>query len=243
MLPQIYAQLARLIRRFPKTKTLSFLDMKARFFVPINNHYVCDDLVDISKKRREPKLYQWLNELDDNSILFDVGTSYGQEASLASSLHYKNIKVYGFDCSLYQSHLCALNKSLNQDRFHFIFAAIASKSGELIKIKTNSDTHIPSLHKKNVTYEYEVMSLSLDDFATKNKIHPTHIKMDIDGAEYEALKGAHKLLESHHLQEIFIEIDNDNKAIFDLLESYGFSIKWQLVKEHNIDVLFSKTAS
>ena len=80
--------------------------MKAKFFVPINNHYICEDLIDISKQKREPPLYNWLNNLEDGSILFDVGTSYGQESSLASSFKNKNVKVFGFDCSLYQSHFC-----------------------------------------------------------------------------------------------------------------------------------------
>ncbi len=75
----------------PKTKTLCFHNMRGKFFVPVNNHYICDDLIDISKQQREPKLYKWLNDLDDGSVLFDVGTSYGQEAVLASSFSDKNI--------------------------------------------------------------------------------------------------------------------------------------------------------
>ena len=147
MLVRIFYYLANLFRILPKTKRLKLLDMNATFFVPINNHYICDDLIDISKQNREPELYQWLNDLDDGSILFDVGTSYGQEASLVSSLTHKNLRVFGFDCSLYQSHFCALNRRLNHDRFKFTFAAVGAKSGELITIEANSDTHIPCLQR------------------------------------------------------------------------------------------------
>lgn len=183
-------------------------------------------------------LYEWLNNLDDGSILFDIGTSYGQESSLASSLTNKNVKVFGFDCSLYQSHFCALNKKLNNDRFKFIFAAVGARSGELINITANSDTHIPSLHKKNVTYEYEVMSLALDDFAKSNNVTPTHIKIDVDGAENEVLKGAINILQSQSIKEVFIEIDNDNLAIIDFMTSQGFKIRWQVSKDQNVDILF-----
>jgi FkbM family methyltransferase len=216
--------------------------MSATFFVPINNHYICDDLIDISKHKREPALYSWINNLNAGSVLFDIGTSYGQESSLASSLIQKNISVFGFDCSLYQSHFCALNRRLNGSRFRFIFAAVASKSGDLLTIKANSDTHIPALHKKNVPYEYEVMSLALDDFAASQNIQPTHLKIDVDGAEFDVLKGAKKILKSQALKEVFIEIDNENIAIKDYMASLGFTVKWQVEKELNVDILFSKSA-
>lgn len=196
MLLSVYYFLAKMFRFLPKTKKLTLLDMSATFFVPINNHYICDDLIDISKHKREPALYSWINNLNAGSVLFDIGTSYGQESSLASSLIQKNISVFGFDCSLYQSHFCALNRRLNGNRFRFIFAAIGSKSGDLLTIKANSDTHIPALHKKNVPYEYEVMSLALDDFAASQNIQPTHLKIDVDGAEFEVLKGTKEILES-----------------------------------------------
>lgn len=242
MLLTIYYFLARMFRFLPKTKKLHLLDMSATFFVPINNHYICDDLIDISNQKREPALYSWLNNLDKGSILFDIGTSYGQESSLTSSLTEKNVTVFGFDCSLYQSHFCALNRRLNGNRFRFIFAAIGAKSGDLITIKANSDTHIPALHKKNVPYEYEVMSLALDDFAVSHNIQPTHLKIDVDGAEFEVLKGAKKILQSPALKEVFIEIDNENIAIIDFMASLGFKSEWQVEKEFNVDILFSKSA-
>ena len=242
MLLSMYYFLAKMFRFLPKTKKLTLLDMSATFFVPINNHYICDDLIDISKHKREPALYSWINNLNAGSVLFDIGTSYGQESSLASSLIQKNISVLGFDCSLYQSHFCALNRRLNGNRFRFIFAAIGSKSGDLLTIRANSDTHIPALHKKNVPYEYDVMSLALDDFAASQNIQPTHLKIDVDGAEFEVLKGAKKILKSQALKEVFIEIDNENIAIKDYMASLGFTVKWQVEKELNVDILFSKSA-
>jgi len=241
MLLSFYYYLAKIFRHLPKTKIVHLHDMKAKFFVPINNHYVCDDLIDISKQKREPALYEWLNHLEDGSILFDVGTSYGQESTLASSFTHKNVKVFGFDCSLYQSHFCALNKRLNDDRFKFVFAAVGARSGELISIKANSDTHIPSLHKKNVTYEYEVMSLALDDFAKSNDVIPTHIKIDVDGAEYDVLNGATNILQSEKIRDVFIEIDNNNLTIIELMTSLGFEISWKIIKDQNTDILFSKS--
>lgn len=240
MLPTIYHLMARIFRLFPKTIKIKYLEMEATFFVPINNHYVCDDLSDIAQNRREPELYRWLNNLNAGAVLFDIGTSYGQESALASSLTKKQIQVVGFDCGLYHGHLCALNNKLNGGRFRFVFAAVSDVSGEIIKLTGNSDTHIPRLHKKNVPYEYEVMTLALDDFAATNNLYPTHLKIDVDGAELNVLKGASKILSATELIEVFVEVDNENSEVVRHMASYGFKIEWQIEKEHNSDILFSR---
>ena len=231
---------ARMFRILPKTKKISFGDMAATFFVPINNHYVCNDLLAISKQKREPKLYSWLNDLADGSIFFDIGTSYGQESALASSFKTKKVRVFGFDCSLYQGHFCALNRKLNEDRYKFTFAAVSETSGELVTITANSDTHIAALHKKNVPYEYEVMTLALDDFVRANDVTPTHMKIDVDGAELRVLKGATDILSSDQIRDVFIEVDRDNLEVIAFMERHGFTIQWQIEKEQNLDILFTK---
>ena len=240
MLPNLYHLLARIIRLLPKTKKVRLFDMEATFFVPINNHYVCDDLSDIAQGHREPKLYSWLNDLGQGAVLFDIGTSYGQEAALASSLTDKDVRVVGFDCSLQHSHFCVLNKKLNDDRFRFVFTAVSERSGDVVTIASNSDTHIPGLHKKNVPYEYEVMTLALDDFAEANNLYPSHMKIDVDGAEMDVLKGASNILSSQTLKDVFIEVDQKHGDIVALMETHGFEVKWQLQKDQNSDILFSR---
>lgn len=108
MLPRINHLMARIFRLLPKTIKVKYLEMEATFFVPINNHYVCSDLSDIAQNRREPELYRWLNKLELGTVLFDIGTSYGQESVLASSLTRKEIQVVGFRLrSLPEPFLCA----------------------------------------------------------------------------------------------------------------------------------------
>ena len=232
--------LGRMLRLLPKHRVMRLMDMTATFFVPPSCHYVVEDLRAINAGRREPELYQWLNSIDDNAVLFDIGTSYGQEAALASSFSSRGVKVIGFDCNLYHGHFCALNKALNEDRFRFVFAAVGAKSGDRITITTNSDTHIPHLHKKNLSYSYEVMTIALDDFAAAEGLYPTHMKIDVDGAETGVLDGARSLLEHPALKEVFIEIDNENLQIIEQMNAFGFDISWATQKPFNRDVLFIK---
>ena len=69
---------------------------------------------------------------------------------------------------------------------------------------------------------------------------PTHIKIDVDGAELDVLKGAKEILASKIVKEIFIEIDKSNTEAISLLKSFGFNVKWKTEKELNFEMLFSK---
>ena len=203
----------RLSRHLPKHRMIRRDGLAARFFVPWGCHYVASDLQELEQGQREPELYQWLSDLPKNAVLFDVGTSYGQEAALASSLEDRNVTVVGFDCGLLHAHFCALNKRLNDDRFEFVFAAVGETSGMPVPITCNSDTHLPHLHRKNAPYSYNVPSLALDDYAASR--NPA-------------------------LTDIFIEIDHENAGIVELLESHGFSVSWRHDKPQNADILFTR---
>ena len=79
MIEKLYHLFARSFRALPKTTKVYYGNLSATFFVPIYNHYICGDLADMKSGRREPYLYEWLNEIKEGSVYFDVGTSYGQE--------------------------------------------------------------------------------------------------------------------------------------------------------------------
>tara|TARA_B110000259_G_C13884493_1_gene350379 strand:- start:12 stop:737 length:726 start_codon:yes stop_codon:yes gene_type:complete len=238
----LYKILGMLLQLLPKIKKVKLLDMEAKFFLPINNHYVIDDISDLNNGTREPKLYEWLNSIKDNSIYFDIGTSYGQEVSLLSGSKNKKIKVVGFDCSLATAHFCAINKKLNNDNFQFIFAAISDVTGKLTKIETSSDIHRLSSKRGVIKYSYDVMTLKLDDFCLEKGVYPTHLKIDIDGQEFEALKGAENILKRSELKEIFIEIENKNyQQVTKYIKSFGFKIIFEIKKIENTETIFLKS--
>ena len=225
----------------PKIKNITLLDVQSKFFLPINNHYVINDITNLSKGTREPKLYEWLNSINDNSVYFDIGTSYGQEVSLLSGTKNKKIKIIGFDCSLATGHFCAINKKLNNDNFEFIFAAISDTTGKLTKIETTSDIHKLSSNRGVMKYSYDVMTLKLDDFCSNNNIYPSHLKIDIDGQEFGALKGAEIILKGSVLKEIFIEIVNEDcLKITDYIKSFGFKVMWHSKNIQDQEFIFKR---
>ncbi|MBT6416040.1 FkbM family methyltransferase [Candidatus Puniceispirillum sp.] len=240
MLSSVSHFIGRIFRLFPNVMHIRTKQVEAKFFVPYFSHYVAQDLTQMAAGKREPELYSWIDNLPKHAVFFDIGTNYGQESVWASSLKDKNVTVVGFDCGLLGAHFCALNSVLNDNRFSFVFAAVGSKSGDLIDISTNSDTHIRGLHKKNVPYAYQVPSIALDDFVTHSKLVPTHLKIDVDGAEVGVLQGAQKLLENDVLREIFIEVERDNLHLIDMLQEHGFAIKWHRDKPQNSEYILTR---
>jgi FkbM family methyltransferase len=243
MHPKFGHVLGRLFCLLPNTTRIKTANVNAQFFLPIFTHHVGKDLCKLRRGRREPALYDWIESFDDGSVFFDVGTHYGQEVVWASCLDDKSITVIGFDCGLLPAHCCAVNRVLNKQAFELVFAAVGDRTGDPITITANSDTHIPRLHRKNVPYSYQVISLALDDFVQHRKLSPTHLKIDVDGHERAVIDGEQSLLSGTTLKEIFIEIDPVNKGLERIIESYGFTAIWENHKPQNSEYLFKKQAA
>ena len=73
----------------------------------------------------------------------------------------------------------------------------------------------------------------------RQNAYPTHMKIDVDGAETEVLKGAASILANPSLKQVFIEIDNENLDIIDQMTSYGFEVKWSV--KNLLTVMFVHT--
>ena len=244
MYPAFGHILGRLTRLLPNVTRITNKTMQADYYLPSYNHHIGKDLGKLGRGVREPRLYEWIEAMQDGSVFFDVGTHYGQECVWASCQRDKKIRVTGFDCGLLQSHFCALNRALNKARknpFTFVFAAVGATSGKMIPITANSDTHIAKLHDKNTPYVYQVPSITLDDYAAQQGDVPTHLKIDVDGAEADVISGAHEMLSGDKLREIFIEIDHANKAVATAIQTYGFRIAWESHKDANSEYIFVRT--
>ena len=80
-------------------------------------------------------------------------------------------------------------------------------------------------------------SITIDDFCSSNNIEPTHIKIDIEGAEIYALKGAIETIKSYHpklyieFHEIFIKNrfklnESAIQEFFHTLTELGYKIEF-----------------
>lgn len=93
----------------------------------------------------------------------------------------------------------------------------------------NMDSNL-DFNKKEFTpvFKQSVLSLTLDDLISLYALEvPSHLKIDVDGAERSIIEGASKTLAHPKLKSVLIELNMDlaeDREIIDLLKEKGFSV-------------------
>jgi FkbM family methyltransferase len=136
-------------------------------------------------------------KVDKNDIVIDAGGFSGDNALHFAYETGSNGRVYTFE--FIPSNLVLMQKNLDlnpdlKDRIKIVRSALWSESGMSMYCHDNGPASgINS--DKNEYYDKEVKVMSIDDFVITNKVSKVDfIKMDIEGSELSALKGAEKTL-------------------------------------------------
>lgn len=197
------------------------------------------------KKRRDAFEIKILErEVKPGMIVLDIGANIGFYAEVLSTFVGKHGKVLCFEPDKKNfKHLESVTKSL-QNVFPYE-KAIDSKSGK-INIYTSKELNVDHRTYKPEHFDKvtEVDSCSLDDFCNENCIPKVDfIKMDIQGYEMEALRGAEKILNNNSNVVILAELwpyglKSSGSNVFDyiaFLQKHNFEI--QLIEDNNLKIL------
>lgn len=197
-------------------------DKQARYYLPHTANFVIRDFRKLQKGLREPELYAWIRGMPDRSVLFDVGASYGQEAVYAGVLGHK---VVAFNADPQGSYYLAVNAKLNEGADITPVAALVADGAAVQDIEFASNRFYMKGRPKYWNIGLQIPSVSLNSYVRDQACHPTHLKIDVDGAETLVLKGASELLAGHDLKHIFIETDeNTRDDCMEILLSAGFRL-------------------
>ncbi len=129
----------------------------------------------------------------EGDIFLDCGACYGETAVWALSKGAR--KVYSFEPN--EGHYALLEKNAAQmgtDRMVPLKYGIGKADGELWIREDGAGSRIVDSREKA---DYAVRITSLDSFCAKNGVIPDFIKMDIEGAELDALRGAEETIRRH----------------------------------------------
>ena len=128
--------------------------------------------------------------------------------------------------------------------------ALADHDGEVTLYTDGISGKSPSLERLGQKISILIKSRSLDSLLEEKRIHSLDItKMDIEGTECIALKGAEKLLRSDHSpRSIFLEIHPNYLPKFgcsvEELEFYlldcGYHVKSKSERDFQVHVLLQK---
>jgi FkbM family methyltransferase len=145
-----------------------------------------------------------LNHLTADDILFDIGACVGVVA-LHAALRCHHVFAFEPDPG-FQRHLqrnCELNGIRNVT---IVPWAVADVTGSALLHTDGVGGRSPSLFEHGQRDAVTVDTRALDDALRGELPIPTVIKMDIEGAEYLALKGMRRLLLSTPPRAIFLEV-------------------------------------
>lgn len=164
---------------------------KVQLSVPKITIYTCPTILNTIESLR---CYTYKSEdiniaVELNDIVIDCGVGWGDTTTYLASLAGTGGKLYAFD--ILKDAFDALDRQLEQNpkiqNVKKIKKAVSDKDDQLFY------TADPSPGAKIVDYEtpFKVTSISIDTFVEKEGIPQVDfIKMDIEGAERDALKGA-----------------------------------------------------
>ncbi len=238
-------------------KRYKILDFREKILIS------CDNLRELETRskscQKEPELINWLenNSNINGKIFWDIGSNIGAYSMVAAKLGYKvlsfepafqnyfklqeNIKLNKLD-ELIDAYCISFGEQNLIGDFNYLDTSFASSRGNynsenyfnieyMIKRGTIEQVRA-QLKKTSVTKR--TLVFSIDNFLTSfNLEDPHYLKIDVDGGEFEILRGASNLLtNSKNLSSILVEYDEKKHSIKELEEFLKLH-KWKIYSKHN----------
>lgn len=220
-----------------KQKRIKVRDVDLNFYVP---NKLVEFLVD-TLKDTEPEILDWIDGFEKNSVMYDIGASFGPYSIYAGVKN--DIQSIAFEAEAQNYAILEMNHFFNKRELkHPILAFNLALSDSNGLGKMYCKNYLPGRHEKildqaidvmsgeefNIDHVQSILKKSLDSIIEELSIEiPDYIKIDVDGAEYKVLLGAKNTLTNPKVKSIYIEIkepDSHNNKIIKLLEEYGWII-------------------
>ena len=150
----------------------------------------------LSVNYTEPRVNYALQDLvKAGSVAYDVGANFGGISLTLSRLTGPRGIVCSFEANPVIAAKCqrAFTRS-GSSNCHLYQAAIYRESGKDVTLYLSDNEVADSIYRKT-DRSIVVKTISLDDFSMRFKFTPDIVKMDIEGAEYDALCGFEKTLD------------------------------------------------
>lgn len=164
---------------------------------------------DIAKGDYEPMMTKNVeNYLSEGDLFIDVGANVGYYSRIASDKVGRDGAVYAFEAETNNFYALYKNTQLLDNVVAMNFAA--SDKCEIVKLYQSRHPSSHSMHQSSRNLDgkrFTVPTITLDDFWEKylSKSKIKLIKIDVEGAELNVLRGMEKILSSGAVNNILIE--------------------------------------
>lgn len=154
-----------------------------------------------------------LQHLPTAGVFFDVGANIGLISLFVSKFH-PDARVFSFEPGSIVGR--CLKETIHKNKLKnlsLIKKGVSDHSGTaefFVDPKSTGGSSLIKVHAGSENQYVEKIELvSLDDFSKESHVVPDVIKIDIEGAETLALKGASRLI-LEHSPHLIIEVDHKN---------------------------------
>jgi len=193
-----FSKIAKLIKIFlPSSKNIrTTLEQDSLFEYPYADRYWGILLYSNGDYSREET--DFLKSCRDiNYAYIDCGANFGFMSILVTSDAYGNKPSYAIEADPDTFKHLEHNASLNDNRFEIHHKAVFSKSGELVNIHGDKHEARSILNDEGQSTSGNVETLALNDvkpWIKKQAAEKIILKLDVEGVEIDAMKGADELL-------------------------------------------------
>lgn len=191
-------------------------------------------------KLREPFMTLAMQSiLMPDDVVVDIGANVGyyalQEARLVCPKgHVYAIEPVGDSIETLKNNI-ELNGYKNISVYQMACGAENGKT-EIHICKKRNWSSIKQVNQRDYISSEEIEIITLDDFL-KGKRQPDMIRMDVEGFEYDIIRGAENLLKSNRPLKIFVEMHFDimvekSVELCEILKKYGFEVLLATIETH-----------
>lgn len=163
------------------------LNADTRFAFPADDTYWVRLITD--RFPYESEIERILRRFADRPFtLLDCGANYGYWSALVTSASFGAHKAVAIEASSPTMHRLRRNAALNGDRFACVHRAISDTAGATVRL--GGDSHA-SRSIVGATTGEEIVTTTIDELAAEHcPTGPIIIKLDVEGVEVAALRGA-----------------------------------------------------
>lgn len=223
----------------------------ARVLFPTAQITLCSDRYQVvyeARKHKEDRDYLFLQALaHDRRCLLDVGANLGLTALVMARSAGPEAALYAFDASEAACQLIQRNAQLNNlgGQIQVVNAVLGDRSGLTIPFYWDHAAGGASTIEGYLGHRTALnkVSLCLDDFIRQQGIQPDVIKVDVEGAEQQVLRGAERTLREHR-PLVFVELHTWNTmpmvenaaGVLRLAHEFGYRMVYLKTKQVLEDV-------
>lgn len=208
---------------------------------------------------KEPETVEWIEKyIKPGDVFYDIGANIGAYSFVAWARTKGNCRVYAFEPSFSTFAALSRNIFLNNCSGKIIplYIALGAKT-DLLTFEYTNITAGEAQHSLEgaipeggrpirSVFSQPIEGYRLDDFIERwNIAEPNHIKIDVDGAERDVIRGAERTLRRQCVRSLLIEIDETmplHQEIIPFLANIGFRVasKHQRVRATTFNYIFEK---